>query len=221
MWIETRGPSNEILCFHQEVDGAKFYFGTRHLPKEQLSKLYPQWRFCFLKQVHGANVVEANPEELFEADGHFTSLFNQALVIQTADCVPILLMGSRKIGAVHAGWRGVQKEILRDAIKKIQPVDHVFIGPHIGPKSFEVGLEVVQAFENRFADLEGWSLPHHCPDKRYLHLSKMVEYQISLWAPQVSIKKLELDTFTHSEMASYRRSGGSKERQFSFCVLTG
>ena len=71
-----------------------------------------------------------------------------------ADCVPVLLYDPQNhiIGAAHAGWRGMVGHILAHTIERMRtlgtnPRDlRVVIGPCIGPDSFEVGEEVVDAF---------------------------------------------------------------------------
>ena len=74
--------------------------------------------------------------------------------ISTADCVPVLLYDPkhRVIGAAHAGWRGMVGHILAHTIELMRtlgtnPRDlRAVVGPCIGPDSFEVGEEVVDAF---------------------------------------------------------------------------
>src|ERR1051325_10204945 len=63
-----------------------------------------------LKQFHSAVVRsfdEASAEPL-EGDASFTNAPGLLLGVQTADCVPILLVDPKKhaVAAIHAGWRG-------------------------------------------------------------------------------------------------------------------
>jgi YfiH family protein len=83
------------------------------------------------------------------------------LAIQTADCVPILLVDPKKraIAAIHAGWRGTLARIAAKAIGKMQmyfatnPRDLLAaIGPSIGPCCYEVGTEVATQFLSQFPD---------------------------------------------------------------------
>ena len=74
--------------------------------------------------------------------------------ISTADCVPVLLYDPQNhiTGAAHAGWRGMVGHILAHTIECMRtlgtnPRDlRAVVGPCIGPDSFEVGEEVVDAF---------------------------------------------------------------------------
>lgn len=88
------------------------------------------------------------------ADGVITGRRGILIGVLVADCVPVLLHDSRRnvIGAVHAGWRGTAKGILKKAIGAMQEKFHscpgdisVAIGPSIGRCSYEVGEDVVRA----------------------------------------------------------------------------
>ena len=70
------------------------------------------------------------------------------LVVVTADCVPVLLAGSDRVAAVHAGWRGLVAGVIAAALEEVDDPGRVvaWIGPAIGPGAFEVGPEVRAAF---------------------------------------------------------------------------
>ncbi len=114
------------------------------------------WRW--LKQVHGVNVVSASsvtPENL-TADGSHTRRQEQACVVLTADCLPILCCdkAGTQIAAVHAGWRGLAAGIVDNTVEAFDaPASElmVYLGPAIGPKAFEVGADVLEAFSKRFS----------------------------------------------------------------------
>lgn len=57
-------------------------------------------RPAWLRQVHGVNVVEADPERIAEADGSWTSTPGIACTSMTADCLPALFC-NRQIGRAH------------------------------------------------------------------------------------------------------------------------
>src|SRR5262249_7425277 len=87
------------------------------------------------------------------------------LAVQTADCVPILLVDPKKhaIAAVHAGWRGTLQRILTKAVGRMNmqfgtaPADLLAaIGPAIGPCCYEVGTELAAAFSAKFANAAEW-----------------------------------------------------------------
>src|SRR6202021_707203 len=81
------------------------------------------------------------------------------LVVQTADCVPILLADpkSRAIAAIHAGWRGTVRRIAAKALGRMQmefgtnPKDVIAaLGPGIGQSCYEGGSEVPADFRAQF-----------------------------------------------------------------------
>ena len=117
------------------------------------------------KQVHGTTIrliTSSDCGKLYdndipEADGMITNINNVALIIYTADCVPILLHDSKKnvVCALHAGWRGTVKDICGIAVKKMldaygsNPSDiKASIGPCIGNCCFETSIDVVDALYN-------------------------------------------------------------------------
>ena len=91
---------------------------------------------------------------LQNVDALVTAQPHVCIGISTADCVPVLLYDPkhRVIGAAHAGWRGMVSHILVHTIERMRtlgthPRDlRAVVGPCIGPDSFEVGEEVVDAF---------------------------------------------------------------------------
>lgn len=107
----------------------------------------PAW----LKQVHGTRVVNvANADPATEADGSYAIGATGVCVVMTADCLPVLLAdeaGSR-VAALHAGWRGLANGIIEQGVKAFDSSDPLlaYLGPAIGPRAFEVGDDVVEAF---------------------------------------------------------------------------
>ena len=113
---------------------------------------------CWLKQVHGSNVVTAGHfDEPPEADA---SVKGQApcgannpflCVVRTADCLPVLMCSKDggAFAAAHAGWRGLAAGVIENTIAAlgIEPASLlVWLGPAISQAAFEVGDEVRDAF---------------------------------------------------------------------------
>ena len=115
----------------------------------------PVW----LRQVHGARVVDAAAAlgaEPPEADGAWTDRPGIACAVLVADCMPVLLAArnGRAVGAAHAGWRGLAAGVLERTAEAVAraagcaPDEIVaWLGPGIGPANFEVGAEVLTAFD--------------------------------------------------------------------------
>ena len=117
----------------------------------------PLW----LKQTHSTVVStpetrKAKPGDVIDADASVTNIANEALVIMTADCLPALFTNSKGtvVGAAHAGWRGLCAGVLENTVAEMLRLSKessasdllVWLGPSIGPESFEVGEDVVKAF---------------------------------------------------------------------------
>ena len=111
----------------------------------------------WVNQVHGKKVICADNakknNKIIEADGLYTRKTNTICAIRTADCLPVFITDTRGsiVSLVHAGWRGLAKNILPEMIKKLRvpPPDlRVFLGPAIGPNCFEVGKDVHDCFSD-------------------------------------------------------------------------
>ena len=111
-------------------------------------------------QVHGTEIREVldpltTREQLEGVDALVTNVPGVAISVRTADCIPVLLYDPvhKAVAAVHAGWRGTVQHIsckVIDRMRELYGTDaaslKAVIGPGIGPESFQVGQEVVDAF---------------------------------------------------------------------------
>lgn len=107
---------------------------------------------CWLKQVHGVKPVwlDENVANL-EGDAALSRSSGKVCAILVADCLPIFLCDTAGsvVGIAHAGWRGlaggiIENSIMEMACKRSEII--AWLGPAIGPKHFEVGEEVREAF---------------------------------------------------------------------------
>jgi YfiH family protein len=111
-------------------------------------------RLLLLSQVHGATVRRAPWEGRPEGDAAIAEEPGVVLGIETADCLPVLLVDPRRrrVAAVHAGWRGTAKGVVRRAVEALlargsEASDlEAALGPGIGPCCYEVGDELRAAF---------------------------------------------------------------------------
>ena len=126
----------------------------------------PAW----LSQVHGVVVAPANPELIVEADASWTATPGIACTAMTADCLPALFCdrAGTRVAAAHAGWRGLAAGVLEAAAQSlnVEPREIlVWLGPAIGPKAFEVGPEVREAFVQQHQQTAQAFVPSHNPGK--------------------------------------------------------
>lgn len=110
-------------------------------------------RCSWLEQVHGINVVAAK-SDMQVADAVYTSEPGLACAVLTADCLPILLCNRNgtEVAALHCGWRGLAAGIIGQTLDSLSShPDQIlaWLGPAIGPKQFEVGQDVVDAFADQ------------------------------------------------------------------------
>lgn len=122
---------------------------------------------CWLKQIHGSQVVELSDwQPGYNADASFTLEPKKICVVKTADCLPILLANKEAtaVAAIHAGWRGLSQGVLDTTIKAL-PVDnaslYAWLGPAISQKHFEVGEDVLTAFAEQDFDTDSYFKKAH------------------------------------------------------------
>ena len=168
----------------------------------------PRW----LCQVHGNRSLRLTEEILAEpeADAAFTARTGVVLAVLTADCLPILVSSDdgAEIAAIHAGWRGLAAGVIESCITRLLTQRErllVWLGPAIGPASYEVGDEVRTAFAEAdaaaaaaFTATRGghWRCDLYALARRRLAI---------LGIPRVYGG--DFDTFTDSRFYSHRRDG--------------
>ena len=124
------------------------------------------WPLITLRQVHSdiIRLIESVPDsrngEPLSGDGMITATPGMLLAIQTADCLPVIVVDTRRhaVGVFHAGWRGTVKRIVEKGIGEMvrcfgsRPRDlKAAIGPGIQGCCYEVGEEVRTKFESQFS----------------------------------------------------------------------
>ena len=118
----------------------------------------PVW----LDQVHGTRVVRLGAAHaacgaaVEKADASITTERGIACTVLVADCLPVLFASrdGRAVGAAHAGWRGLSGGVLEATVAALRDAAQLpasdfvaWIGAGIGPARFEVGEDVVAAFD--------------------------------------------------------------------------
>ena len=117
-------------------------------------------KISYQKQVHEDKISTVDSfGNCGESDALITTAKNLGLAISTADCPAIFIYDPsvRVIAAVHSGWRGTEKKILKNTIQKLKSdFDSntsnliCYIGPSISQKNYEVGEEVAAKFDKEF-----------------------------------------------------------------------
>ena len=120
------------------------------------------WPLVTLRQIHSdlIHCVTDVPDTQLVGDGLITATPGLLLAIQTADCLPIILVDTKRpaVGVFHAGWRGSVQRIVEKGVGELcrcfgtQPRDlKADIGPGIHSCCYEVSPEVREQFESQFA----------------------------------------------------------------------
>ncbi|MFZ0814767.1 MAG: peptidoglycan editing factor PgeF [Candidatus Sulfotelmatobacter sp.] len=120
------------------------------------------WPLITLRQVHSDIIrfVDSPTESPLAGDGLITATPGLLLGIQTADCLPIVLVDPKRraVGVFHAGWRGTVKRIVEKGVGEMRRHfgSHArdlkaAIGPGVHGCCYEVGEEVRAKFESQFA----------------------------------------------------------------------
>ncbi len=109
---------------------------------------------ALLDQVHGSEVVQADPKRLQTADAQVSAEAGVVLGILTADCYPILLEDPEAgvVGAAHAGWKGSLGRVAERTVEAMQQLGarperiRAAVGPGISAQRYAVGPEVAGRF---------------------------------------------------------------------------
>ena len=212
-------------------EGVIALFGDRRATEAAVKAAFPQLNFRYLRQTHSSIVVKSSAGDPPEADAHWTRERGVALAIRTADCAPALIASraDSAVAAVHAGWRGLESEIILKtgvallAAGSAPPECFAMLGPSIGPSSFEAGVDVAQRLEATFAKARfdqretSFAGAHPDPAKRYVDLRKIALAQIrASGVPTENVFAQDVDTFINKNYWSFRRDAAQAGRQISF-----
>ncbi len=127
----------------------------------------------YMHQTHSDHIVRIEGEPTGETyfgfrivkdtDALITDKKHVALVARISDCTPVLLYDPIReaMACIHAGWRSTVKQLPAKSLAAMtkhfgtDPKDvYAFIGPCIGPESFQVGREVSEQWRAAFSFAE-------------------------------------------------------------------
>jgi polyphenol oxidase len=164
----------------------------------------PVW----LEQTHSNIVIDAGhtttPQQ---ADASYTDQTGVVCAVMTADCLPVLICSKdgKQIAAIHAGWKGLLAGIISNTVAVFSSRDLiVWLGPAIGANCFEVGVDVYQAFSEKYPP---FSAAFQATGKRKFLADIYLLARIELATQGVhTVYGGDFCTFTqHEHFYSYRR----------------
>lgn len=203
---------------------------------------FPLEQWVCAEQVHGNDVKYVSGADagkgakkystgIPKTDGLYTDQEGLLLALAYADCVPIYFFEpkERKVGIVHAGWRGTVKGIAGELIK--QWVDTgvkaeeilVVIGPSICKDCYIVDNKVIQKVEEMAIKNASDFYQEEKPGQFSLDLKGLNAALIrSFGVPKENIEVTNFCTSCHSEFFySHRKSGGNAGRMLAFIGIRG
>jgi YfiH family protein len=207
--------------FEQRL-GPAGWEGREESRRRVAEALRPSGRLYLLRQIHGAGVRHAPWSGRPEGDAAVADAPGLILGIETADCLPILIVDPARgaVAAAHAGWRGSAAGVARAAVAALlaggsRPGDLVAVtGPGIGPCCYEVGDELRAAFGARAA-------PFFRPGARgrpHLDVRGLNERQLGeAGVPAERIHRVADCTYCRADLYhSYRREGRGAGRMINY-----
>jgi polyphenol oxidase len=156
----------------------------------------------------------------FKGDALITQRKNIPIAVLTADCAPILVHDKNKkmIAAIHAGWKGAYKDIVKKVIKFMikkgcSPKSMTaVIGPSISIKNYEVKENLIKKFLRK--DEKNKIFFKKVKNKNYFDLNKYIHSQLK----GLDIKSIDIiykDTFDiKNKFFSARRSLKNNEDDY-------
>ena len=156
-----------------------------------------------MNQTHSDLVTLVESPQIYDSDGIYTEKSKLGLIVQTADCMPILLSDKKRIGAIHAGWRGLKSNIVKKAIRKFDINQlSISVGPHAQSCCYEVKEDVKNHF-NDYTELRDGMF--------FLNMSQILKELSEERGFQIEVSSI--CTICNSSYNSYRENK-TIERQF-------
>jgi YfiH family protein len=191
---------------------------------------FPLGRLHTVAQVHGDRVVEAPGgtdadavrPAFTEADASWTGREGEVLGVRVADCVPLLLEAphSRKVAAVHSGWKGTDARIAARAVEALAAAGaapeelRACVGPHIRACCYEVSAELAGRFRAGFGERVIRPGPRGLP---HLDLAAAVVQTLEeVGVPAGQVEILGACTACSPGFYSHRRDAGRTGRHLAF-----
>lgn len=169
----------------------------------------PRW----MRQVHGNEVYDADAilaDAEPTADASVTRIAGRVLAILTADCLPVFFCSGdgTAAGLAHAGWRGLAGGVIESTVARLAVAPEsliAWLGPAIGPRSYEVGDEVRTAFVEVDASAAN-AFEATRPGHWLCDLYALARLRLAAVGVERSFGG-GFDTFADARFYSYRRDG--------------
>lgn len=135
--------------------------------------------------------------QALEGDGLVTQTRAHALMMMTADCLPVVLGNATatEVANLHAGWRGLAGGMIENTISTMNTAPTwAWLGAAISQPCFEVGEEVKQIFCEKYPELS----------HAFMASKNLGKYQADLYAiARYILKKQGVETVLGGDKCSY------------------
>ena len=183
-------------------------------------------KLILMNQSHSSKVIEikkSNYKKKINSDAMITKVKGLAIGVVTADCVPVIIYDLKNeiVGCIHAGWKGAFSGIIENTINKIKKLNSnnkIFasIGPCIGGKSYEVGINFYKKFLKKSKKNKKY-FSHKNKTKKLFNLRKFVADKLT--ELNIKVDHVNHDTFREkSNFFSYRRSCKLMQNDYGRCI---
>ncbi|WP_445116317.1 peptidoglycan editing factor PgeF [Acinetobacter sp. WZC-1] len=156
---------------------------------------------------HGIN--EQMPFEAWTGDGLVTQSHGHALMMMTADCLPVILGNAEgsEVASLHAGWRGLAGGIVENTLNAMKTeASWAWLGAAISQPCFEVGAEVREAFCSGYAELTSAFKAGEKPGKYYADLYAIARFILRRQGVETVLGGDQCSWRQNQDYYSYRRS---------------
>lgn len=197
------------LALHVGDDAARV---QKH--RMQLLKDFAEYgvnKISWMNQTHSTLCHRIDEQINFvapEGDGMVTQSKHHALMMMTADCLPVVLGNAdgTEVANLHAGWKGLANGIVENTIAAMhtQPT-WAWLGAAICQESFEIGTEVKAAFCSKYPELESAFKAGVKEGKYYADLYAIARYILALHGVKAVTGGDQCTFLQAEEYFSYRR----------------
>ena len=192
--------------------------------RNKIKAKFKSKKIVLLNQVHSSKFYyiskHSKINNKFEGDALITDIRRLPVAVLTADCAPILIYDKNRkmIAAIHAGWKGAYKDIVKKVvkfmIKKGCSSKNIIaaIGPCISSNNYQVRTDFIKKCIKK--DKKNIIFFKETKNKNYFNLNKYIHFQLK----SLNIKKIDIiykDTFNaKNNFFSARRSISRNENDY-------
>ncbi|MBR7042337.1 MAG: peptidoglycan editing factor PgeF [Bacilli bacterium] len=214
--------------FSYEIDNVFNIFSS--YPLDDILAKYNINDYHYLNQIHSGKVItlDDNYKNNTDGDSLITNVPNKALIIRTADCIPIVLYDKKNkvLAAVHSGWKGTLNNIVINALNmmvdkyksNIEDIS-AYLYPSIRQCHFEVEDDVYNLFKDKITNINDYTTNKGI--KYYIDLEKIITDNLTN-AGIKNIHDSNICTYcNHDEYYSYRYNKTAKRNYLVVYIKEG